>query len=214
MRRVYLIIVVFFLVSSILFGTGYSSRLTQPGSLRITGGFSDFGLRIGILSFLEAGWFMNEGPYFALGYDSNFHIASRVSFSSLEQAKVTAEFGYDFKLVYLEVGALYEYNSPGASFLGGHLKSEFFFDNSFSIVSASLGRFQKVAGEIGRMSFTSVGFSARRKFDIGKEFYFLNLESVEVVGSLKWEIEDDLTKFNPFPAYSFVGVQVNISILK
>jgi len=64
------------------------------------------------------------------------------------------------------------------------------------------------------MSFTSVGFSARRKFDIGREFYFLNLESVEVVGSLKWEIEDDLTKFNPFPAYSFVGVQVNISILK
>lgn len=213
MKRVYIILTVFFLIAFVSFGSMHSSRMMAPGSVRAMAGFKDVGLRIGILSFLEAGWFTDEGPYFTVGYDENFHFASRVSFSSFQEARVIAELGYDFNVVYLEVGGLYEYAAPDASFLGGQLKAEVFFDNDLSIVNATLGRFQKVAGETQKQSYTSVGFSARRRLEIGKQFYFINLESVELVGTLKWEIEDDLSSFSPFPAYSFVGIQFNLGFI-
>jgi len=213
MRRVYIMVIVFFLISVMSFGSTHSSRILSPGSVKAMLGFKDVGLRIGILSFLEAGWFIDEGSYFTLGYDGNFHVASRVSFSSLEEARVVAELGYDFNVVYLEVSGLYEYSAPDASFLGGQLKTEVFFDNYLSTVSATLGRFQKVAGETEKKSYTSVGFSARRRLDIDKKFYFVNIESIELVGTLKWEVKDDLASFNPFPAYSFVGIQLNLGFL-
>jgi hypothetical protein len=49
------------------------------------------------------------------------------------------------------------------------------------------GRFQKVAGETEKKSYTSVGFSARRRLVIDKKFYFVNIESIELVGTLKWK---------------------------
>ena len=213
MRRVSLLLMLVVLVSCSLIGASHSSRLKLPGSVSLMGGFNDFGLRVGILPFLEAGWFIDEGPYFSIGYDSTIHLASRVSFSSFEEARVTAENVYDYNLVYQEVRGLYEYSAPNTSFLGANLKSEFFFDNNQSVISADLGRFQKVAGDSEKTSYTSIGFSARRRFDIKREFYLINLDSIEVLGRLKWEIEDDLSKFNPFPAYSFVGIQISMSIL-
>ncbi|WP_367356880.1 hypothetical protein [Mesotoga sp.] len=213
MKRVYIIVLVFTLISVTSLASTHSSRILSPGSVKAMLGFEDVGLRIGILSFLEAGWFIDEGPYFTLGHDANFHLASRVSFSSLQEARVVAELGYDFNVVYLEIGGLYEYAAPNASFLGGQLKTEVFFDNGLSAISATLGRFQKVAGETEKQSFTSVGFSARRRLDIDKKFYFLSIESVELVGTLKWEIKDDLSTFDPFPVYSFVGMQLNLGFL-
>ncbi len=213
MKRVYIIVLVFTLISVTSLASTHSSRILSPGSVKAMLGFEDVGLRIGILSFIEAGWFMDEGPYFTLGHDANFHLASRVSFSSLQEARVVAELGYDFNVVYLEIGGLYEYAAPNASFLGGQLKTEVFFDNGLSAISATLGRFQKVAGETEKQSFTSIGFSARRRLDIDKKFHFLSIESVELVGTLKWEIKDDLSTFDPFPVYSFVGMQLNLGFL-